>query len=528
MATPPDSDALSVAMASEGESVGSALLVVKSSSNASVISMVVGSSECDVIDMAVDSSRHSDIDLAGSDSDSDVGENGCISRALGAVPRDSPRQSSLSGAFRWPIFVLLALQDLLGNDNIKLSMLARSMQISSHFSGVGSAAVAAFLLHAGLSILGLPSSSWHFSESCEKNRTCQKALLKLSRGCVFTDMYEFCPRLPPFAQLNHDESSSVRKAVSACFQLGPAWCARHKQRCQPARNMDGNVTGSPCQPWSRAGTKKGVQDPRSMGLWIWIAWVQAVKPLWAIHENVCGFRTSLIDEALGCSYKVFHIQSDPCHLGFTCIRRPRIYSVLLRKGCVRVVHDLHLAYTHVRKAASARGTVPLSDLFFATPSELLEEENRRRQQEHLCPLAGHTSDWSYLLTKVQVKACKDYMGMWQQEFGTDPAQDDSCLFDLNQNPLSGHRKSWTRASTGYALPTLRFAGNVLWSPKFKRWLLPLECASAMGWPVRDSHVPATGIPPCNIDFGMSQLGNSMHIACVGTLLAVTLACTASE
>ena len=298
--------------------------------------------------------------------------------------------------------------------------------------------------------------------------------------------------------------------------------------CRPARNMDGNVTGSPCQPWSRAGTKKGVQDPRSIGLWIWIAWVQAVKPLWAIHENVLGFRTSLIDEAVGCSYKVFHIQSDPGHLGFTCIRRPRIYSVLLRKGCVRVVHDLHLAYKHVCAAVSARGTVPLSDLFFATPSELLEEENRRRRQEHLGPLAGHTSNWSYLLTKAQVKACKDYMVMWQRECGTDPAQDDSCLFDLNQNPLSGNRKSWTfSASTGYSLPTLRFSGNLLWSPKFKRWLLPVECAGAMGWPVRDSHVLRTGTPPCNIDFGNRRLGNSMHIASVGSVVAVTLACTES-
>ena len=94
MATPPDSDALSVAMASEGESVGSNLLVVKSSSNASVISMIVGSSECDVIDMAADSSRHSDMELAASDSDSDVGEPSCISlrrrgQALGDVGEPS-------------------------------------------------------------------------------------------------------------------------------------------------------------------------------------------------------------------------------------------------------------------------------------------------------------------------------------------------------------------------------------------------------------------------------------------------------
>ena len=267
MATPPDSDALSVAMVSEGESEGSNLLVVKSSSNASVISMIVGSSECDVIDMAADSSRHSDMELAASDSDSDVGEPSCISlgrrgqalgnvgepscsslrrhgQALGAAARDIPLQSGLNGAFRWPIFVLLALQDLLGNDNIKLSMLARDMQISSHFSGVGSAALAAFVLHAGLVTLGLASSSWHFSESCEKDRTCQNALLRLCRGCVFTDMYDFCPRLPPFAQLDQNDPSSVRNAVFGCFQLGPAWCAKHQQKCQPAaRNIDGTLPG---------------------------------------------------------------------------------------------------------------------------------------------------------------------------------------------------------------------------------------------------------------------------------------------
>ena len=80
-----------------------------------------------------------------------------------------------------------------------------------------------------------------------------------------------------------------------------------------------------------------------------------------------------------------------------CIRRPRIYSVLLRKGCVRVVHDLHLAYKHVCEALRVRGAVPLSDLFFATPSKLLEEENRKRQQGHLCPLAGHTSDLNFAM-----------------------------------------------------------------------------------------------------------------------------------
>ena len=49
-------------------------------------------------------------------------------------------------------------------------------------------------------------------------------------------------------------------------------------------------------------------------------------------------------------------------------------------------------------------------------------------------LERHTSDWSYLLTENQTKICHDYMGMWQRECGTDPAQDESCLFNLCQDP----------------------------------------------------------------------------------------------
>ena len=193
MAAPSDSGALSVVMASDGESVGSILGVATSRSNGSVVSMVVGSSESIVTDMAVDSSRASDIclDLEASDSESAVGESASgglprpgqvlvsrgpprKSQVLGGASGGFPRRaegrptSSLSGAFGWPALALFALRGLLG-DHIKFSMLACSMQISSHFSGVGSAAVAALLLHAGLWTLGLPSTSWQFSESCEKS-----------------------------------------------------------------------------------------------------------------------------------------------------------------------------------------------------------------------------------------------------------------------------------------------------------------------------------------------------------------------
>jgi hypothetical protein len=199
MATPTNSKALSVVMASDGESVGSSLPLARNSSNASVVSMAFNSAEPSFIDMAADSSRASDIDLAASDTDDDVYQSvsGGLPRhaqAQGRVlegwprhKRDTQRILTLAGAFRWPILDFLELQNWLGDD-IALSMLVLSMHISSHFSGIGSAALAASLLHAGLSTLALPTAAWYFAEACEKNRTCQQVLLGSCSGCLFADM----------------------------------------------------------------------------------------------------------------------------------------------------------------------------------------------------------------------------------------------------------------------------------------------------------------------------------------------------
>ena len=121
MAAPIDSDALSVVMASDGESVGSSLPLARNSSNASVVSMAFSSAAPSVMDMAADSSRASDIDLAASDTDDDVYQSvsgglprhaQAQGRVLEGLPRhehDTQRISGLAGAFRWPILVVLEL-----------------------------------------------------------------------------------------------------------------------------------------------------------------------------------------------------------------------------------------------------------------------------------------------------------------------------------------------------------------------------------------------------------------------------------
>lgn len=71
--------------------------------------------------------------------------------------------------------------------------------------------------------------------------------------------------------------------------------------------VDGVIGGYPCQPFSVAGKRRGVDDPRH--LWPYIAGiVRAVEPRWCFFENVgghlrLGFR-EVAEELRGMGYRV--------------------------------------------------------------------------------------------------------------------------------------------------------------------------------------------------------------------------------
>ena len=102
---------------------------------------------------------------------------------------------------------------------------------------------------------------------------------------------------------------------------------------------EGDVTGSPCQPWSRIGVQKGVCDDRTSILFAWMTKLRRQGRLWSLHENVPGFRTEILDQFLGQRYHLFHIKLSADKLGLTVARRPRLFTILYRKGGVEIVRD---------------------------------------------------------------------------------------------------------------------------------------------------------------------------------------------
>ena len=100
----------------------------------------------------------------------------------------------------------------------------------------------------------------------------------------------------------------------------------------------------------------------------------------------------------------------------------------------------------------------------------------------------------------------------------------SRFYDLSQNP-----DVRPCLATNGALPCLR-RNSKLWHPHAKRFLAPVELAACLGLPTFESAaaLAAVSMDPCRDQYGMCDLGNAMHISCVGVILGIALACASDK
>lgn len=87
----------------------------------------------------------------------------------------------------------------------------------------------------------------------------------------------------------------------------------------------------PCQPYSRRGHQRDLDDPRAASLVHLISMIEEVKPSWIALENVVGFARSracgMLRDALSrAGYSVLHREMCPTELGWPN-RRPRFYLI---------------------------------------------------------------------------------------------------------------------------------------------------------------------------------------------------------
>ena len=392
------------------------------------------------------------------------------------------------------------------------------MDLSTHFSGIGTAELAVAQLQvASLEVFGR-SLSLCVTSACESAPGCQSALKQSlnTDACILKDILARCPvagKLFASARSLGHLDQSVEEVWRVLRQSGCAdtagSCHQHGgEDCRTPRSM-GDIAGSPCQLWSFFGKRLATTSHLIILLLTWALWVRWAAPLFLLHENVVGFDVGFLEWLLGDLYCVVALRADPWQVGLHFARRPRIYVTLWLISKIEAVADITDTYSKV-VAAFAREfpcKFPLSSVFVATEDDVQSEydaakgrkqKKRQRLDEEVRP--SGSGKFEALLTAKQQGYLKIYEYKWKLLHTQAPNEDASCLFDLSQNP-----EKKPRQSRGGMAPTVLKKSHRLWSPFLGRWLLKKELAVMLGFPTTNDFAKEAGI------------GNPIHVTSVGQI-----------
>ncbi len=437
----------------------------------------------------------------------------------GLTPPGSAATADVATCFSWATVTLSFLARALGPERIRMSLLAAPMAISTHFSGLGTVELAVTCLAAAApEALGFPLQLTS-SFACESDPACQHILsVRLPRtACLFTNILhgsraatQVFEMAAPKARVDFP---AARQAIMSEAVVLRRPCKRHLEGPCLQPFTDGDISGSPCTPWSAAGLRGRERDPLIALLLVWCRWLLDTKLRWAIHENVRTVDRHLLQDLVSSLYDVVFLETSPGDAGFSLVRRPRLYAVCLLRGRVEVVASISAIYRELREAFALREKATFLACLVASGEELWREENKLRLRRKLPPLApgAATSDWTYLLTPRQAASLRAYRERYPE----------AGAVNLGHN--GDVRPSFARDGQ---LPTLTRNAGGWWVPARKRFMTCKELAVASGYPVTAELARAARVPvdACADSYVAGQVGNCMHVANVGSVVAVALAC----
>lgn len=258
----------------------------------------------------------------------------------------------------------------------------------------------------------------------------------------------------------------------------PNWGDMTKFKEWPDATIDALVGGTPCQSFSIAGLRQGLEDPRGELMLTYLAIAQRYRPRWVIWENVPGvlssnggrdfgaFLGALGQLGYGWAYRVLDAQ----WFG-VAQRRRRVFVV----GCF------------------GDGASAAKVLFERESVRWLPAKERSKN----APDAG-------LGDAVRCLGCGV---MWQPDGGLE------CC------PMCGSLQSWAAQTCGTIADGAHrggglngqdaASGRLLVHTGFPRRLTPLECERLQGFPDGYTNTPGAKDVP-----RYKALGNSMAVPCM--------------
>ncbi len=330
----------------------------------------------------------------------------------------------------------------------------------------------------------------------------QKALHRRNASHVFCNVFDLVP--------------GTMALMAPCCLHG-TWCI------PPACDVD--VTGTPCQDFAPNGNRLGIHGPQWPVFLAWASVILAQHVPLVVHENVPQFMVEALQALMQHQYWVYTFLVDCEDVGFRLISRKRRFTVLYHRAKTQVLHDPAVLYEQVRQvlAMSLACTAwQISDCFLASVEEVAAEITPLALRKAV-PLAAALSNMALLLSHGEQERLCLYMQAWASRFGTPACACPWAVFNLADNPGAGYT-TWSAASG--RIPGLRTHNAKHWVPYLSRWLTNKELLACMGLPVYDSLALAAGVSVMQVRPGPEarhMVGNMMHVASVGTVMAVAMA-----
>ncbi|CAE8693195.1 unnamed protein product [Polarella glacialis] len=253
------------------------------------------------------------MDSAGFDlhDDSIDGGGGDGFQVSDAIDDQALHHDALSRCFGWGFVIVASLIAKFGKPRLQTLWLCKSLLLSSCFSGIGALEVALAFVVSAMLRHGLECNIQTVS-SCENVPLCRRLLSARNPSMhLFEDVLAHFP----FAERVRGQDA---KAIQTILGSHPVEltvpCSLHG-RCF-VREVHGDISGSPCTPFSSDGLRRGVRDPDIILFIAWCLLHRALGAILLVRENVLGFDDVLLLDLLGASYNVFRIITEPAHVGF--------------------------------------------------------------------------------------------------------------------------------------------------------------------------------------------------------------------
>ena len=385
------------------------------------------------------------------------------------------------------------------------------------FSGLGTSEIGWRAVGAALRAQGFPFSlTCHFA--CDVDADCRNVLTGLGLGHVFGDIMALIAAVVDETWHVTRKERSIMcapvRASSQCYQCGVT--------C-PCGPVQVTVSGSPCQDWSSAGNMLGLGGKRAHVLLAWIRWHIVWEPPLIIHENVTRFDLQVLESRLGEVYWVYSVVCNPGDVGWTCVRRPRLYVALVHTAKLDVCCNPAWLFWEVCRHIGGGQPLQVSDLLVATPAEVCHEawlvgRERRRQLRQQCSAAGAAErialavgaagmEPERLLSPGERLRLAAYLRRWKQKDWGEASGCSNLVLNLGDNPEAGWL-SWSAPKEWgghFVIPTLRRAWTVQWLPALRRWLTRSERLVLMGFPAYPELAQLYGLPgACQISWRTSK------------------------